>query len=254
MKIKINIRQEIRVVVSLAIVSALVAFADRNLKHNTCRDIIVRLDNVRENHFVDEADVLRMVEQTPGKIRAEQFSLIDYRGIEQNLEKHRNLKRADVYNDFKGNLVVQVALRRPVARLVQEQGPDAYLSEEGVVMPVSERYSSRVLAISGTFVNKALQIQDLNGDAFGAQLLELVRYIHEDEFWSAQIAEIQVLENGKLLLYPQVTSQVVKFGKPENIDEKFLKLRVFYKKILPARGWTRYESVNLEYEGQVVAK
>jgi len=40
----------------------------------------------------------------------------------------------------------------------------------------------------------------------------------------------------------------------ETIEEKFRKLMVFYKEILPQKGWTRYERVNLKYEGQVVAE
>jgi len=51
-----------------------------------------------------------------------------------------------------------------------------------------------------------------------------------------------------------VTGQRVEFGKAENIEEKFKKLMIFYKEILPQRGWTKYERVNLEYEGQVIAE
>jgi cell division protein FtsQ len=29
---------------------------------------------------------------------------------------------------------------------------------------------------------------------------------------------------------------------------------IFYKEILPTRGWNKYERVNVEYEGQVIAK
>jgi cell division protein FtsQ len=46
----------------------------------------------------------------------------------------------------------------------------------------------------------------------------------------------------------------VQFGKPEDFESKFTKLMIFYKEILPQRGWTRYERVNLEYDGQIVAE
>ncbi len=59
---------------------------------------------------------------------------------------------------------------------------------------------------------------------------------------------------GKISIFPQVTGQKVEFGKAENIEEKFKKLMIFYKEILPQRGWTKYERVNLEYEGQVIAE
>jgi len=187
-------------------------------------------------------------------LRAQSFSNINLKEIELKLKTHKNFKKVELYNDLKGNMVVHVSLRRPMARLVQELGPDAYLSEEGLIMPTSERYSSRVIIVSGSYVRQALLEQDLEKSAYGKQLLSLLRFVQDDPFWSSQIAEVEVLSNGKILLYPQVTRQVVEFGKPEKIEERFLKLKVFYKTILPKQGWNKYKRVNLEYESQVVAE
>ena len=254
MKLKLNIQKEVRVVMALVLVAGLVAFADRNLSNGSVKDIVVRLDNIEENHFIDERDVLRMIESTPGHIRSERIDNINFREIENRLRTHRNFRQVELFNDFKGNMVVNVSLRRPMARLVQENGPDAYLSEEGLVMSVSERYSSRVIIISGPYVGKMLLAQDLNKSEFGRQLTEMVRYIGEDDFLRAQVAELRVGDDGRITLYPQVSSQAVMFGKPERFDEKFLKLKVFYRKILPQRGWNRYSRVNLEFDGQVIAE
>jgi cell division protein FtsQ len=55
-------------------------------------------------------------------------------------------------------------------------------------------------------------------------------------------------------MFPQVGGQLIEFGKPENLELKFKKLRIFYKEILPEKGWNAYERVNLEYEGQIIAE
>jgi len=114
----------------LAVVAVLAGFADRNLQQNTCKDIVVTLENVRENHFIDEADVLNMVETIPGEVRTRSFSEINFREIEERLKTHRNFREVQLFNDFKGNMVVNVSLRRPMARLVQEECPDAYLRKD----------------------------------------------------------------------------------------------------------------------------
>jgi len=57
-----------------------------------------------------------------------------------------------------------------------------------------------------------------------------------------------------MVLYPQVTKQMVEFGKPEDIEVKFKKLRIFYTEILPKKGWNRYEKVNLKYRDQIIAE
>jgi cell division protein FtsQ len=94
----------------------------------------------------------------------------------------------------------------------------------------------------------------LNKTEQGKQLLQMIEFINADRFWKAQVAQLDLGRDGKIIIYPQMTGQLVEFGRPENINVKFKKLMVFYKEILPTRGWTRYERVNLEYEGQVVAE
>jgi cell division protein FtsQ len=120
-------------------------------------------------------------------------------------------------------------------------------------MPVSDKYTSRVVLISGA-VKHLLESEDLNKSEEGKQLMEMIEFINADKFWKAQVAQLDISRDGKIVIFPQVTGQRVEFGKAENIEVKFKKLMIFYKEILPTRGWTRYERVNLEYEGQVVAE
>lgn len=254
MKFKFSLRNEFKVTAGLLAVMVLVGFADRNLRHNTCKDIVVTLENVRENHFLDEADVLRMVETIPGEVRTKQFSVIDFREIEERLKSYRNFRDVQLFNDLKGNLVVNVSLRRPVARLVQESGPDAYLSEEGLVIPVSDRYSSRVVILSGSMVKQIILDQDLNKSDYGKRIKATLDFINGDSFLKKQIAEIELNSDGTINLLPQIGSQTIEFGKPEKLEDKFLKLKVFYKNILPERGWNKYHRVNLEFENQVIAE
>jgi cell division protein FtsQ len=159
-----------------------------------------------------------------------------------------------LYGDWKGNLVVNVELRRPIARIVQEDASDAYIAEDGTIMPVSEKFTSRVVLISGSLVKKLLESEDLNKTEYGPPLLELLALIRADDFWRAQVAQLDMGTDGKITIFPQVTGQRIEFGKPENIEMKFRKLMIFYKEILPQRGWTKYKRVNLEFDGQVIAE
>ncbi len=254
MKWKLNIRKEIKVAVALIGVSFLIAFSEGKQGGAVCKDVVVELDNLHENHFMDEADVMKLVEGSGQPIKGVSISRINLKDIESKLKYDKHILDADLYGDLKGNLVVDVELRRPIARIVQSDAPDAYISEDGVIMPVSEKYTSRVVLISGAFVKGLLESGDLNKSEEGKQILEMIEFINEDKFWKAQVAQLDINSAGKISIYPQITGQRVEFGKPENIEVKFKKLMIFYKDILPQRGWTRYERVNLEYEGQVIAE
>jgi cell division protein FtsQ len=253
MKANFSIRKEIKIAMVLLGLSFLIAFSERKRGGSVCKDIVIELDNLNENHFLDEADVLQLVEGSGEPIKSVGISRIKLKEIEKKLKYDKHILDAELFGDLKGNLIVNVELRRPIARIVQNDAPDAYIAEDGVVMPVSEKYTSRVVLISGA-VKQLLESEDLNKSEEGKQLLEMIEYINEDKFWKAQVAQLDIAKNGKISIYPQVTGQLVEFGKPENIEVKFNKLMVFYKEILPTRGWTRYERVNLEYEGQVIAE
>ncbi len=253
MKLKLNIRKEVQVSVAILGLSFLIAFSERKQGGSVCKNISVELDNLNENHFLDEADILQLVEGSGQPVKGIGIDRINLKDIEKKLKFDKHILNAELFGDLKGNLIVNVELRRPIARVVQNDAPDAYIAEDGVIMPVSEKYTSRVVLVSG-YVKGLLESQDLNKSEEGKQLLKMIEYINADKFWKAQVAQLDLDKAGKIIIFPQVTGQRVEFGKPENVEAKFKKLMVFYKEILPARGWTRYERVNLEYEGQVVAE
>ncbi len=254
MKWQLNIRREIKVAVSLLAISFLIAFSERKQGGSVCKDIVIELDNLHGNHFLDEADVMKLVEGSGQSIKGVGIDRIDLKTIEKKIKYDKHILDAELFGDLKGNLIVNVELRRPIARIVQSDAPDAYIAEDGVIMPVSEKYTTRVILISGPFVKRLLEDEDLSKSDEGLQLKEMIEFINDDDFWKAQIAQLDISSNGKITIYPQVTGQRVEFGRAENFEAKFKKLMIFYKEILPQRGWTRYERVNLEYEGQIIAE
>lgn len=254
MKIKFSIRKEIRIAVALIGLSFLIAFSERKQSGSVCKDVIVELENIHDNHFMDEADILHLVESSGQTIKGTGIGRINLKAIETKLKYDKHIKDADLYGDLKGNLMVSVELRRPIARIVQQDAPDAYISEEGIVMSTSDKFSSRVVIISGKFVKQILEKGDLMAFDEGKKLMEMLDFIREESFWQAQIAQLDINSAGEITIYPQVTGQIVEFGTPDNYELKLKKLLVFYKEVLPQKGWTKYERVNLKYEGQVIAE
>ncbi len=254
MKLKLNIRTEIKVAVALVGVSFLIAFGERKQGGSICKDIVIEIDNHQENHFLDEADVMKLVENSGQPVKGTGIDRIKLKEIESKLELDKHIQDAQLFGDLKGNLIVNVELRRPLARIVQQDAPDAYIADDGVIMPVSEKYTSRVMLLSGSYMKKLLESGDLNKTEEGKQIFEMINFINEEKFWKAQVAQMDIDNDGRISIYPQITGQKVEFGKAVDIENKFMKLMIFYKKILPQRGWTKYERVNLEYEGQVIAE
>ncbi|MCR9250562.1 MAG: cell division protein FtsQ, partial [bacterium] len=122
----------------------------------------------------------------------------------------------------------------------------------GDILPVSNKFTARVPLVQ--LADQSLLDTTLIATEEGQKVFEFIEYVQSDEFWSAQVAHISVDENMEVSILPQVTKQIVEFGPIEDIDEKFKKLKIFYKKILPGKGWNYYETVSLKYKDQIVAK
>jgi cell division protein FtsQ len=105
------------------------------------------------------------------------LSRINLKAIESKLKYDKHIKEAELYGDLKGNLIVSVELRRPLARIVQEDAPDAYISEEGIIMGTSEKFASRVMVISGKFVKQLLEMGDVMKFEEGRKLMEMIEFI-----------------------------------------------------------------------------
>ncbi len=88
----------------------------------------------------------------------------------------------------------------------------------------------------------------------GKPYIELIKYIDEDKFWKAQIAQISVDKKGEMTMYTQVGGEVIVFGKPEEIEVKFKKLTAYYKEVIPVKGFNRYKTVNLKFKDQIVCE
>ncbi len=242
-------------VVGVLIISALlIGFESVESNSKVCNNIIITIDNQLENHFVDDNDIVNLITLNGTEvIEGAHLSRLNLREIEQRLVAEPFLNKAEIYVDHSGNMMVHVGLRKPMARVVRYNGPDAYIGEDGQVLPVSTKYSRRAIIITGE-KSKELSEQVNITEGEYSNLYKLIQYIVADEFLKAQIAQVKLVKNGEVILYPQITKQYVEFGKIEDIERKFKKLRLFYDEILPRNGWNSYSRVNLKYKNQIICE
>ncbi|MEO5975657.1 MAG: cell division protein FtsQ [Chryseolinea sp.] len=253
-KLKFDIKREVKIVAVLVTLGGIIAFTEARQSHVSVRDVSVKMVNVSENHFLDEDDIMGLMDLKKDNIKGASLSEVNMREYETKIRREPFVEDAQLYSDLKGNLMVKTSLRRPIARIVRGDGPDGYIAEDGTVMPVSSKFTSRVILVSGSYVNTLLKQRNLNLSEDGKNLLTLINKIREDEFWNAQIAQLDIDNKTRVTILPQVGDEQIEFGKPEDLDTKFSKLMIFYKEILPRMGWNKYSRVNLEYEGQIVAE
>lgn len=253
-KIHLHIRNEIKVIILILVAFSAIALTEKKDDERVCKSINIDIKNLTENHYLDNNDIYRLMTGDESDfVMGSYLNQIDLKMIETRIIDNAYVESADAFTDFKGNLNLCVTLRKPVARIIPRIRSDFYLDRSGNIFPVSERFTSRVLLVSGsyadTIVEKGIHCSDLSKN-----ILRLICFIHEDEFWNAQIAQLEINSKGEITMIPQVTKQYIEFGKPENIDKKFMKLKIFYKQILPGKGWNSYSRVNVQYKDQIICE
>ena len=235
-------------------VFAAIGLVEKQQNEKVCNRVVVNIDNQYDNYFISESDILSLV--TDGgreQIIGSNFNELPLKTIEARIKANKFVEEVEVFKDLRGNLVVKAGQSQPLARVIQESGPDAYIDKSGKILPVSERFTARVILVGGEYTPKLVK-RDLYATEEGMEIFQLLLFITEDEFWRAQISEIYIDKNREITMYPQVSKQVIEFGTAEDIETKFKKLKIFYKEILPQKGWNNYEKVNLKYHNQIVCE
>lgn len=235
-------------------VFTLIAFVERRHDGKKIEKIEVRVDYLVDNYFVDEEGILELI-TNDGRRRliGETYDQVDLKEIERIVKTHKFVKEAQVFRDYNGKLVVQVTQKKPVARMIRNDGPHGYIDESGEVLPVSEKFTARVLLVDGPFLD-SLFVPGYFKTEPGKKYLELFRALDQDKLWKSQLVQGSVNQYGEITFAPQIGNQKILFGKPEDAVIKLKKLKIFYKEILPAKGWNNYLTVNLKYKNQVICE
>lgn len=230
-----------------------IAFVERKGADKQYQSLEVYVQGISDVYFVDEKEIKQLLKSefpslNPGSSLVE----ISLDKIETKVENHPFVKNAEVFKDLKGKVVVKIDQYRPIARIIRPAAAHGYISTEGIILPTSPNYTTRVLTVEGAMAETLLNQDDLSKEY--ADLLELIRFIEQDDFWRAQIAGIEVGRKKEIKLFQQVGKQVIEFGKPTDIAAKFERISLFYKEILPLKGWDAYERVNVNFKDQIICE
>ena len=251
---KVNIRSEIKLALLLVMAFSAIAFVERKQDHKTIRELNILIHDEGNNYFLNKEEVHKLISANESDfVIGSPYDGINLKAIETRVESNQYVASTQAFKDLTGNLTIEISLCKPMARIIRRDKSDSYICESGKIITTSEKYTPRVLLISGDFMAKVTS-GNIESDSLFGPIFKLVNFINNDEFWHAQIAQLSIDIYGDINLYPQVTKQNVEFGKAENINAKFLKLKYFYTKILPFKGWNHYARVNVEYENQIICE
>ncbi len=234
------------------ILGGFIAFVEKKSQEKTFLQLEVELEAVSGLYFVEEKEIIQIVERDfPELELGLPVSEIPLFAIEKRLLGHPFIKAVEASLEQKGIVKIQVQQHEPIARIARPSKADGYITTEGLIIPTSPTYTSRVLILQGKHMDQLMDLGDLDQMP---ELLPLVKFITANEFWSSQITELEINGPSDIRLHQQVGKQVIEFGDALDFESKFKRIEILYQEILPRKGWNAYERISVKFKNQIVCE
>lgn len=216
----------------------------------TCAEIRIEIEGAQDHVFLDEKEVLATLKNN-GAETGIAMNEIPLRKLEAQLELNPWVKDAELFFDNKQALQVKIVEREPVARIFTLGGNSFYIDSSGMRLPLSDKLSAR-LPVFTSFPSDKIKLSTPDSLVL-EDVKHIARYISLDSFWMQQISQVDITPKRTYEMIPVVGNQVIVLGTAEDLDKKLDRLYSFYKQVWAKTGVDKYETIDVQYEGQVVA-
>lgn len=193
--------------------------------------------------FVSADDIMDELDSLPARIAVTPRKEVNTDGITRLLNSLDKIESAACVQLNNDRLRVYVKPMKPVARIFDHGGNSYYVSSTGKRIAADLRYHIDVPVVSA----------DFDSLAQARSLLPVLDYIRNTPAADALVSSIKVNRKGDIILIPIIRGHVVNLGDTSDIANKWDRLLVMYRRVMPVRGWDFYDTISVKWRGQVVA-
>ncbi|MBS1651786.1 MAG: hypothetical protein JSU07_07235 [Bacteroidetes bacterium] len=241
------------------------AFVNKTEGETIVKNISIQIKNNSVNPFITETDIIDFFNTRKDSLLNNKLKNLNMLLLEKTLNSHPAIQKADVAADINGEIKINIIQRTPILRLINTDGESYYIDTEGKPMPLNENYTARVIVASGNinepysrrnewgfdYLNKNQKLKTIT---IIDDLFELGKFINADSTLLDLVQQININSQNEIELFPAIGRQTIVLGDCNNLNEKFQKLKLFYKEGLnKTNAWNKYSKINLKYKNIVVA-
>jgi cell division protein FtsQ len=249
-------------VVLIAGASVLLGFAKSKRNNTLCKSVDITVLQKGDNLFINHDEISALIIKDQGVLTGTAMNKINLAELEQMLKDNPYIINAQVYATLDGDIKVKVAQKNPIARIITNGYESYYVDSSGYFMPLTDDYTPRVLIINGkiedtyagNYKNNAKKMEhDTSVHSILPSIYKVASFINSNDFWKAQITQVNVDSLQEFVLIPRVGGQRIILGDTSDLKQKFDKLFVLYKDGFNNNGkWNEYATINLKYKHQII--
>jgi len=215
-KIKINWRKIFQITLWNLLGAAFLVsmgFTEQRRNEIKCNEVVININYDMGHNFVDKADIEQIISNKFGNVTEKNLNGINISLLESLIDNNPFVLNAEVFSTIDGKLIVEVKQRNPVVRIINAFNESFYIDEQGVFMPLSDKYSAQVPVANGNILNKEAEQKireekERADSSYHANAIEKVftmaDFIRHNEFWNAQVEQIYINAEGEIELVPRV--------------------------------------------------
>ncbi len=214
--------------------------------------IQIKIDRAKNKLFIAPSDINEIIRQSGyDTLVGKPLGKLAFNKLEKAFEDNPWIDDAEIYTTKNGDLTIAVQQRCPLMRIINKNNVGFYIDKKGTVMLLSSKFTPRVLVVTGEITNSDFNSSDPSKSK-RYDLVQLAEWISKDPFWNAQITQVEVHPNQEVSLYTLIGDVEVDFGKADDFENKFRKLKLFYLDGLNLAGWNKYSRIIIKYDRQIV--
>jgi cell division protein FtsQ len=219
------------------------AFSSIQRKAVPTQGIRVEVDYSQDQYFVTQPMVEEIIRDIYFDFDSISIEEINIQLLEESLDNHPSIRKAEVYSNLNGSLRVNVFQKQPIAR-VRNLYSDYYIDEVGDSMSLSSNFYASVPLIMGAIDSEKRK-----------KIHHFIQKLNQDKFYNDFLSGLRIEENGEWILHPKPGNHSIVFGQPERITGKLSKLKKYYQYIeAEKKDLNEIKSLNLKFEDQVICR
>lgn len=223
----------------LLVLSVLYGFTKKRNLNRKVHSIEIKFEE-GDNSFLTHEAVNKLLIQSQVTVKNQPKRIIDLHHLEEQVLANPYVDEAKVFITPGGLIKTHISQKEPIARIISGEEM-YYIDDEGFKIPLSENFSARVPLVLGENISSA--INEITG---------LIVFISQDDFLKKEITGIRKSKVNEYILDVRSGDYKIHFGKYEDVNLKFKKLKAFYNKSLKDKSINQYKIINVKYHNQVV--
>lgn len=212
--------------------------ADRHV----CEGIDIEVNGSRNMDSIVVKGIARELAVYPHRLKGARLNEINTSALEKYLADLNTFESVNCMISSGGRLKIEIVPLVPVMR-VFDGDRSWYINKAGKQIDSKAEFYTEAPVVTGRF----------NATFTPREVIPLVKYIQKDEMLRQLVAMVEAQDANNLILVPRMLGHVVNFGDTTRLKEKKDALQLFYKKVMPYKGWEEYDTISVKFRGQVVA-